>query len=240
MFKENYIIKGQIVCETGLHIGGANDTIEIGVVDQIVMRDSVLNIPFIPGSSLKGKMRSLMEINNRESSSNLIKSGGKPCNCGICEVCEIFGNSSDDSAGKQKWPTRIIVRDSFPTSETIKLWESHEEVFSGAEIKHENTLNRITSEAKPRSIERVPKGSKFDFEIIFSVYEEDENNIKNVFNAMSLAEDNYLGGSGSRGYGKIRFDNISLYRRSQNDYKEMKDKEPVAEGSIIEIIDKLN
>lgn len=66
MFKKNYIIKGEIVCKTGLHIGGSNDNIDIGGTDTVVIRDSVTDLPFIPGSSLKGKLRSLLELNDKD------------------------------------------------------------------------------------------------------------------------------------------------------------------------------
>ena len=72
MFKENYIITGQIVCETGLHIGGSTDSIEIGGSDNPVIRDSVTKLPFIPGSSLKGKLRSLLELYDPDSAKNVI------------------------------------------------------------------------------------------------------------------------------------------------------------------------
>lgn len=243
MFKENYIIKGEILCKTGLHIGGAKESIEIGGIDNIVMRDSISNLPYIPGSSIKGKMRSLMELNDAEASQNIIKSKGQPCKCGKCLSCHIFGTSADDVDGGQlKGPTRIIVRDSFPTYQTIKKWKDIDEVVSGAEVKYENTLNRITSEAKPRNQERVPRDSRFNFEIIFSIYEDDNpQNIKGVFESMILLQDSYLGGSGTRGYGKIKFENISLVKRSKDYYKGISDEETVKESSKLkEIMDSLS
>lgn len=243
MFKENYVIKGDILCETGLHIGGAKESIEIGGIDNIVMRDSISKLPYIPGSSIKGKMRSLIELNNAESSANIIKSKGSVCKCGKCLACNIFGTSADDvSEGQLQGPTRIIVRDSFPSNDTIAKWTESEEIVSGAEIKYENTLNRITSAAVPRNQERVPKDSRFNFEIIFSVYQDDDpKNINGVFEAMLLLQDSYLGGSGTRGYGKIKFDNISIIKRSKDYYKGISDEETVQEASELkEIIKSLS
>ena len=99
---------------------------------------------------------------------------------------------------------------------------------NGAELKYENKLSRINASANPRNIERVPKSSEFSFEIVFSVYDEDEeNNILEIFNAMILLEDNYLGGSGSRGFGQVKFKEISVVKRDQSYYKENKSQEDV-------------
>lgn len=243
MFKENYIITGKIVSETGLHIGGANESIEIGGVDNIVIRDSVSDLPFIPGSSLKGKMRSLMELNDSQSSANIIRSKGDPCKCGECLPCLIFGTSADESSEqKQKGPTRIIVRDSYPTPDTIGKWEENEEVVRGAEVKYENSINRINSSANPRPSERVPKDSMFDFEIIFSVYEDDDpSNLNGVFESMLLVEDNYLGGSGTRGYGKIRFEDITITKKTKDFYKKAAEADILIEGvNVKEALAKLS
>lgn len=239
MFKENYVISGEIVCKTGMHIGGAKESIEIGGIDNIVIRDPISKLPYIPGSSIKGKMRSLMELNDSKSSKEIIGSGGSPCKCGDCLPCQIFGTSADEVSDGQMGPTRIVVRDSFPTDESIEKWELNDDIVSGAELKYENTLNRITSEAKPRNQERVPKDSRFHFEIIFSVYENDNHqNIKGVFESMLLLQDSYLGGSGTRGYGKIKFENISLVKRSQEYYKGTSDEETIQESSELkEIMD---
>jgi CRISPR-associated protein Csm3 len=238
MFKENFIIKGEILCETGLHIGGAKEAIEIGGIDNIVMRDSISKLPYIPGSSIKGKMRSLMELNSNEASQNIIKSKGQSCKCGKCLPCHIFGTSADEvDEGQLQGPTRIIVRDSFPSPETIEKWAETDDVVSGAEVKYENTLNRITSEAKPRNQERVPKDSSFNFEIIFSVYENDDpGNLRGVFESMLLLQDSYLGGSGTRGYGKIKFENIALVKRSKEYYKGISGEETIKEASDLKEI----
>lgn len=232
MFKENFVIKGKLVCETGLHIGGANDAINIGGADSILIRDSVSDLPFIPGSSLKGKLRSLLELNDKKSIQSVLEKKGKSSTDEDSIAVKIFGISSDKK-NNLKYPTRLIVRDSFPTEESIKLWEKQEEVVRGSELKWENTIDRITSRANPRSLERIPKGSSFIFEFIFSVYEEDEDNLMGVFEAMRLLEDNYLGGSGSRGFGKVKFVNISITKRDQDYYKKDIDEEVIIENADI-------
>lgn len=232
MFKENFVIKGKLVCETGLHIGGANDAINIGGADSILIRDSVSDLPFIPGSSLKGKLRSLLELNDKKSIQSVLEKKGKSSTDEDSIAVKIFGISSDKK-NNLKYPTRLIVRDSFPTEESIKLWEKQEEVVRGSELKWENTIDRITSRANLRSLERIPKGSSFNFEFIFSVYEEDENNLMGLFEAMRLLEDNYLGGSGSRGYGKVKFAKISITKRGQDYYKKDMDEEIIIENADI-------
>jgi CRISPR-associated protein Csm3 len=54
-------IKSTLLVETGLHIGGGGETLDIGGVDKPVIRDPLSNQPYLPGSSLKGKMRSILE-----------------------------------------------------------------------------------------------------------------------------------------------------------------------------------
>lgn len=236
MFKENYMIQGKIVCKTGLHIGGSSDAIDIGGSDNVIIRDSVTGNPYIPGSSLKGKFRFLTELNDKKSAQSVIDNGGKPSDNPNCLAARLFGISADDNQNELKFPTRTIVRDSYPDAETLELWEN-ESLISGAELKYENNINRINSAATPRNIERIPKGSKFDFEIVFSVYEGDDDNISSVLDAMRLVEDNYLGGSGSRGFGQVKFENIKLAKRTADYYKENNDEEVIIEsGKLTEVI----
>ena len=239
MFKENYIIQGKIVCKTGLHIGGSSDAIDIGGSDNVIIRDSVTGNPYIPGSSLKGKLRFLTELNDKDSAQSVIDNEGKPADDPNCISSRLFGISADDKQTELKFPTRTIVRDAYPDEDTLDLWDN-ESLISGAELKYENNINRINSGATPRNIERVPKGSKFDFEIIFSVYEGDNENISYLLDSMKLLEDNYLGGSGSRGFGQIKFENIKLSKRTAQYYKENKDEEVIIESDdIVEVINQI-
>lgn len=239
MFKENYIIQGKIVCKTGLHIGGSSDAIDIGGSDNVIIRDSVSGLPYIPGSSIKGKLRFLTELNDKDSAQSVIANDGKPSDDTSCIATKLFGISADENQKELKFPTRTIVRDAYPDEDTIELW-NNEALVSGAELKYENNINRINSGATPRNIERVPKDSKFDFEIIFSVYEDDDNNISSLLDSMRLLEDNYLGGSGSRGYGQIKFENIKLSKRSKDYYTENNDEDIIIESDdISEVISKV-
>lgn len=228
MFKENYIINGIIKCETGLHIGGSNDTVEIGGSDNVIIRTSIDNKPFIPGSSLKGKLRSLIELNDAKFVEALIQKTKNNSNDIVTSdiAVKIFGGSAEDET--LEFPTRLIVRDSYPTESTVKLWNKYDSVVDGAELKYENTLNRLNASAMPRNIERVPKGSEFEFEMIFSVYDESSDvkeTLPMILNAMFLLEDNYLGGSGSRGFGQVKFKNINITKRDKEFYKGNNDGE---------------
>ena len=105
-------LSGKIKVETGLHIGAGNDVIEIGGMDNPIIRNPKTKMPYIPGSSVKGKMRSLMEWKLGKVAQN----NGKPCSCGKCEVCRVFGvsaanRSDEEEQAGQRGPTRLIVRD---------------------------------------------------------------------------------------------------------------------------------
>jgi len=249
-FQGNLVITGQILCETGLHIGGVSEGIEIGGLENIVIRDPKTGLPFIPGSSLKGKMRSLLELSDKEATRNILQNDGKPCKCGMCTPCMIFGTPALDPKeimdGRQQGTTRIVVRDCFLTQESVNLLKEMD-VMNGTEIKSENTLNRITSEANPRTIERVPRGAAFSFEIIFSIYnDEDYTNFLGVFHCLRLLEDSYIGGSGTRGFGQVTFRDINMVKRSVDYYKVNGVEKQIESGKTIldilvdeKLIDKL-
>ncbi len=195
ILKSKIILKGNIRVLTGLHIGGNKETIEIGGIDNPIIK-TVNGVPYIPGSSLKGKIRSLLE--NKK---------GKICDCGECDVCKLFG--PHESKNIQE-PSRLIFRDAFPTQEEVITEE-----------KTENTIDRKTGLAKnPRRTERVPEGTLFNFEIIFNQYFEDDKGLfQKLLTGMKLLEDDYLGGSGTRGYGKIRFENLKVVKKTIEDYE---------------------
>lgn len=215
-FNGNFMIKGKIECVTGIHVGGLAESIKIGGTDAPVIIDRLTNSPYLPGSSIKGKMRSLLELKHGDK---WLEGDGNvhTCEDETCDLCITFGR--DASKTVAAGPTRLIVRDSRPDQGTLDLWDKSEEIMHGTEVKGENTINRMTSGASPRFIERVPAGSKFDFEMIYSEYDEkDAGRMKLVFEAMTLLEDNYLGASGSRGYGKVKFTDIEVLLKSKEDY----------------------
>lgn len=211
--KANIVFRGKIECLTGLHIGASNEKLEIGGVDSPVIRHPHTKYPYIPGSSLKGKLRSLLEF-----SLGVVDKNGDVSK--DPQITRLFGIGANEKENNKivLGPTRLIVRDCNPDEETIKMWENEvDSLLLYTEYKAENTLNRITSAANPRFIERVVAGSKFDFELIYTVFHSEDSSlthfkndtiqtdIKNLFSALRLLENNYIGKSGSRGYGKIKF-----------------------------------
>jgi CRISPR-associated protein Csm3 len=147
-----------------------------------------------------------------------------PCVCGRCEVCKVFGTGDAKTLESLKLselpgPPRLRVFDAYPTWESIqKLQETlGENIFT--EIKTENAINRLTSKANPRKVERVPAGVVFFGEMAFHLFaKEDPELLKVVFEGMRLLEDDYLGGYGSRGSGKVRFENIEVILRPKAYY----------------------
>lgn len=234
-FSGKYIIKADLHCITGLHIGGTEEGFEIGGIDNPVIKDPISGYPYIPGSSLKGKMRSLLEWADSKVKFGTDKNSnpvGKLCYCGACDVCIVFGCSA---ATTVKEPTRLTIRDSFPkglldadgkrkeeekiTDGTIAEWRKNlgEKIYT--EAKTENAIDRLTSEANPRTMERVPADSVFEVEMIFDLYRSDDyTKIKKIFEGMLLLEDSALGGGGSRGSGKVKFENFQIVRRGVEYY----------------------
>ena len=163
---------------TGLHIGAGDQEFEIGGLDNPIVRIRFAGkhdgVPYIPGSSLKGKLRALTPK----------------------EEGWIYGTNDE-----KKGPTRVIVRDAYPLDGTE----------AETEIKTEVSIDRKTGKgSNPRPMERIVPGSKFSVEFILNIYDGDDENLMKemVEKAMHLLEEDYLGGSGSRGYGKIKFSGI--------------------------------
>lgn len=218
--KQTVTFSGKIYCVSGLSIGGSSSTLDIGGVDREVIKNPITKEPYIPGSSLKGKMRSELEKKygtkhwvkkhkNRnkevlaEKNDEVLIAGDKePCGCGAksCLICTIFG--AHKKPGADSAPTRIIVRDAVLSKEKME---------NGTVIlerKTENIVSRISDTAdSPRTMERVPAGTYFDFEIILRIFEGDNKKefIKKVEEGLNLVQESYLGGCGSRGSGCVMF-----------------------------------
>ncbi|MCF7740522.1 MAG: type III-A CRISPR-associated RAMP protein Csm3 [Candidatus Marinimicrobia bacterium] len=213
-------IRGKIKAETGVHIGGTGQGMAIGGADNPVVRDPITNVPYIPGSSLKGKMRSLLEKATGQVTIKRGKAG--PCQCGKCQVCKIYGVAAEADS---ELPGRLIVRDAHMDKDSInKLDKSKNTDMPFSEVKTEVTIDRITSKANPRQIERVPAGVNFNMEFVIDVYENDDEKelIDTVKESLRLLEDDYLGGSGTRGYGKmsINHDGLKITYKDEAIYRE--------------------
>lgn len=190
-------ITGKIEVKTGMHIGGSDAFAAIGAIDSPVIRDVRTGQPMIPGSSLKGKLRSLLArkynkgIVNHDDDAPVIK--------------RLFGSAKKNDVKN----SRILVSDMF-LDETVKKNIQNQGLNSLTEVKFENTIKRTTAKADPRQIERVIRGAVFNLDIIYEVLkpEEIEEDFNLLTEGMKLLQYDYIGGHGSRGYGKIIFKNL--------------------------------
>lgn len=216
-------ITGIINVVTGLHIGAGKDSLEIGGLDQPIIKHPLTGEPYIPGSSIKGKMRALLEISRYMGQSEATrefvmgkkdKNGrGLPCGCGCkgCPACTIFGTSAA-SSNTDLGPTRLVVRDAYLTG----LWKAkHMAGELAMEIKYENTIDRVKGTAEhPRPLERVPAGVAFDLNLSFKVFDGDAPELLNdVFCGLRLIELDALGGNASRGCGQVQFADLQCDRQ---------------------------
>ncbi len=191
-------ITGTLEVMTGIHIGGSSAFAAIGAVDSPVIRDAGTNLPMIPGSSLKGKMRTLLA---KQYNPNPVKSPDEDAEC----IIRLFGGAKKVN---EKIPRgRLLFTD--------MILGNREELYAKGvqgltEVKFENSINRLTAVANPRQIERVVRGSKFALDIIYEVTDEEgvAEDFKVLAEGLKLLQYDYLGGNGSRGYGKVKFSDL--------------------------------
>lgn len=184
-------IEGTLKLLTGMHIGASSAFAAIGATDSPIIKDPLTSKPLIPGSSIKGKMRSLLaKVYNETIAQNP--------NEDSIQIRRLFGDSNNLMVG------RLIFRDTVLSNEG---WLYEHGVRTLTEVKFENTINRITAVANPRQIERAIAGSEFKFNLIYEVenIEEVEEDFETIITGLKLLELDYLGGNGSRGYGRIEF-----------------------------------
>ena len=265
-------IESILLVETGLHIGGGGETLDIGGLDKPVIRDPLTQQPYLPGSSIKGKLRSILERFhnkplNRERNriyryeSDDVVDGYTEISAGqfmafqgasTCPVSRLFGSTgvkcwiptSDITPETEKVsntrpqniptdgvehtkvvghnaPARLIVRDCHLDSPSAEKLKRIDTGLYMTEWKFENGIDRITSAANPRQVERVPAGSKFRFELVYTIENETQvvEDLKNLAIALAILEDDALGGHGSRGYGKVKFQQIKFFYRSLAQYQ---------------------
>jgi CRISPR-associated protein Csm3 len=237
------VITGILECLTGLHIGASKENMEIGALDSPVIRDPITRQPFIPGSSLKGKLRALLE--KATPACEPKRNGGtraRPvmrheCDdfdeAANCPVCRLFGSTGQGNG--RNFPARLRVRDLHLTADSFAMLEKIDTGLLYTEWKFENALDRITSAANPRNLERVPKGSCFAASLVYDVedLETARKDVENLRLALRLLEDDALGGHGSRGYGQVKVEIQKIMGKRLTDYL-TPEKEP---GEMIIITD---
>lgn len=191
-------ITGTIEVVTGLHIGGSTAFSAIGAVDAPVLKDVLSGAPMIPGSSLKGKMRTLLAKKYNTCAAE------KPDEDAPCLV-NLFGSSKKNHIK----PGRLLFSDM-----VMDNWEELKKLglTSRTEVKFENTINRVTAVANPRQIERVVRGAKFPLSLIYECDKDADmkQDFQIIADGLKLLEYDYLGGNGSRGYGKVKFSDLAL------------------------------
>ena len=189
------LIKCNLIVKTGMHIGGSSMFSAIGAADSPVVRDLYTNRPIIPGSSLKGKLRTLLARSICGDIQNM-----PAFNADAEEIKRLFGSSDPVRAARLQFADCFISKD----NET--------DIIGVTEIKFENTINRANAVANPRQIERVTAGTKFDVRIVYDVSdpEQVEEDLALLAKAMKLLQLDYLGGHGSRGSGRVSLVNISF------------------------------
>jgi CRISPR-associated protein Csm3 len=244
------ILEGELHCETGLHVGAGKGSLEIGGSDNPVVKDA-FGLPYVPGSSLRGRIRSLLEqtsglaipselvyLSRRKGQEVRIHQSDRPDD----EICLLFGRSpgrmervqGETIETSQATPARLAVFDAplDPESITPQMRENLDDELT--EVKSENAIDRITSQANPRTLERVPAGARFRTRLVMDVLcEEDAPLFQRVLEGLRLLEDDTLGGGGSRGSGRVTFAGLRLVWRSRNYYAGGAPEKEVAAGATL-------
>lgn len=208
MLKDIYVLPIRITIMTGLHIGGSSDSFDIGGADSTVIRNPLTYEPYIPGSSLKGKVKALLTYlyGKKEKEDMVIVDES------IRNIFEPVENNGEICM------TRAIFRDAFLTQKSKANLEKHLGVGVYTEIKAENKIYILKGKAaNPRFIERVPAGAEFEGQIVLQVFEGDEGEKMQakILEGLKLLELNYLGGNGTRGYGRVKIEHDGFIKLSE-------------------------
>src|ERR1700736_6335554 len=179
------VLSGDLHCETGLHIGAGKGSLEIGGADNPVVKDA-FGLPYIPGSSLRGKLRSMLEqssgmaspgelvyVSKRKGQEVRIHQSDRPDD----EICLLFGRNpgrmervgGETLDTSQATPARLAVFDAPLEADSITAAMRENLDDELTEVKSENAIDRITSQANPRTLERVPAGARFKTRIVLDV-----------------------------------------------------------------------
>ena len=211
-----HIIEATLVLQTGLHIGGGDSEIHIGGIDNEVIKHPVSGEPYIPGSSLKGKIRSLLEWKSgavqeaplgKKEYDNAQNEQQAAAIKQILQLFGISGDTADENFQKEIGHTRVSFWDCPLNRDYVKRLDSDNLPLT--EAKSENRINRIAGTADPRQTERVPAGAQFDFKLTIKEFDGDDEALSDtLLQGLKLLEWDSLGGSGSRGYGKVKLQNL--------------------------------
>lgn len=204
MLQKTYVLKYQLSLLSGLHIGGGDDVFDIGGADSTVIKNPISGQPYIPGSSIKGKIRALLTYKDGQIRGDQFEITN-PTVRSLFEPVE-----KDDSDSIQV--TRAIFRDAVLTEESAATLQKFLGTGVFTEVKAENSINPLSGKAaNPRFIERIPAGAEFTGEVVLQIFEGDDEEAmkKTILDGFQMLENNYLGGSGTRGYGRVQFHDIT-------------------------------
>ncbi|OLV28083.1 type III-A CRISPR-associated RAMP protein Csm3 [Haemophilus parainfluenzae] len=216
-------IKAKLVLQTGLHIGAGDSEMHIGGIDNSVIKHPITQSPYIPGSSLKGKIRTLLEwrsgaVQNAPLTVKDITKNPEE----VKNILRLFGISGDTKNSEQEVAEIGVSRLAFWDCALNSDWEKaiRDDNQLLTEAKSENTIDRITSLTTGggvRQTERVPAGAEFDFKLMLRQFEGDKPELLElVLKGLKLLELDSLGGSGSRGYGKVKFIELTVDGETRN------------------------
>src|SRR6266446_3662218 len=226
------ILEGELHCETGLHIGAGKGSLEIGGSDNPVVKDAA-GRPYIPGSSLRGKIRSLLEqfsgvavpsemvyISRRKGQEVRIHQSDKPDD----DICLLFGRNS----GRMERVTGEPLDSHNASPARLAVFDAPLE------------MDSITSQANPRTLERVPAGARFRVRFIMDVLcDEDAPLFGQLVQGLRLLEDDALGGGGSRGSGRVRLSKLKLIWRNREYYAAGAAEKELIAGADVAALQKL-
>lgn len=250
IFRSKIFVSGTIQLLSGMHIGGNSTEMGIGGADKIVVRDPLTNHPYIPGSSLRGKMRSLFEksrgemtiqlqhpsavVHSLEELDGKLADGARLHQAGPAsdpeqDATKLFGLAIDRQNDSLPVPQRLVVRDAKLTNAGL-LEQARNTDMPLTEVKTEVCIDRITSKANPRQLERIPAGAEFKFDFVLSLYGDDDEAAYTsmLFECMQLLQDDYLGGHGGRGYGKVAFKDLKVSKKSAEAYRNNQEAEELS------------
>jgi CRISPR-associated protein Csm3 len=210
-------IEGSVTALSGLHIGGSDSGLGLGGADQLVVRGAN-GQPYLPGSTLKGRLRSLLE----RATGRVRLHGGQalPCSCGNCDICRVMGRNAEEADRGGPCAARLLVRDgALLNAEEVLRARTAELPYT--EVKTEIAVDRITSRASPRHVERVPAGARFALRLTLTVNEGDDEAafLRLLFEGLLLLQDDSLGGHGSRGYGEVAIEIQRVTARDRAAYE---------------------
>ena len=191
------LIRCDLIVRTGMHIGGSSAFSAIGAVDSPVVRDCYTGLPIVPGSSLKGKLRTLLARSLCQDIENM-----PDLSADDARILRLFGSAEPVRRSRLQFADAFLTNAEALSSKGVRV----------TEVKTENTISRANAQATPRQIERVIAGAVFGVSIVYDVTDpaQVEEDLALLAKGMKLLQMDYLGGHGSRGSGRVSLKNFAL------------------------------